>query len=133
MKNAIPLVWRRIPDRYALIGSECENCKTDYFPQRKFCSKCRRKGRVVTKQMPEEGKIYSFTEVQVAPIGHENEAPYFLAIVELKNGVKLMTQIVDSEEEKIKFGAPVKMMFRKITEDDKDGVIAYGYKFKVTG
>ncbi|MBI5225447.1 Zn-ribbon domain-containing OB-fold protein [Candidatus Micrarchaeota archaeon] len=131
MKNAIPLIWRRIPERYALMGTVCENCKTEYFPKRMFCAKCRRKGRVVEKQMPDEGKIFSFSEVHVAPTGHESEAPYFLAIIELKNGVRLMSQIVDSEKEKIKFGSPVKMMFRKITEDDHDGTIAYGYKFKV--
>ncbi|MFH1750050.1 MAG: Zn-ribbon domain-containing OB-fold protein [Candidatus Micrarchaeota archaeon] len=131
MKNAIPLVWRRIPERYALMGSVCENCKTEYFPQRTFCSKCRRKGKIKEKLMPPVGKIHSFTEVHVAPLGHENEAPYFLAIVELDNGVKIMSQVVDSEEEGIKFDAPVKMVFRKISEDDKEGVIAYGYKFKV--
>jgi len=131
MRGAIPLLWRRIPERYALIGSICENCKTEYFPQRKFCAKCRRKGRITDHQMPSEGKIFSFTQVHAAPIGHENEAPYYLAIVELKNGVRLMSQIVDSEDEKIKFGADVKMMFRKISEDDNEGVIAYGYKFKV--
>ncbi len=131
MDGAIPLVWRRIPERYTLMGSLCENCKTEYFPQRKFCSKCRRKGRIVQKRMPEQGKIFSFTEVQAAPSGHEDEAPYFLAIVELNNGVKLMSQIVDSEREKIKFDAPVKTVFRKIAEGDDEGLIAYGYKFKV--
>jgi uncharacterized protein len=131
MKNAIPLVWRRIPERYGLMGTICENCKTEYFPQRRFCAKCRRRGKLVPKKMPEEGKIASFSEVHAAPSGHEDEAPYFLAIVELKNGVKIMTQIVDSEREKIKFDAPVKMLFRKIGEEDNEGLIAYGYKFKV--
>lgn len=131
MKNAIPLLWRRIPERYALVGSECQNCKTDYFPQRKFCYKCRRRGKVVEKQMPLDGKIFSFSQVHAAPMGHEDEAPYYLAIVELSNGVKIMTQIVDSEHKEITFGAKVEMVFRKITEDDDEGLIAYGYKFKV--
>ncbi len=131
MNVSVPLIWRKIPERYTLTGSVCENCKSEYFPQRKFCANCRRKGRIIPKRMPDEGKIFSYTEVHVAPSGHENEAPYFLAIIELKNGVMLMSQIVDSEREKIKFNAPVKMAFRKITEDDEEGLIAYGYKFKV--
>ncbi len=128
----MPLVWRRIPERYYLLGSKCENCKSEYFPQRQFCPKCRRKGKIVEKTMPETGKIVSFTQVHVPPAGFEHETPYFMAIVELQNGVKILSQIVDSDAEQVKIGAAVKMVFRKVMEDDEEGAIAYGYKFKVT-
>ena len=127
------MVWRRIPERYYLLGSKCENCKGEYFPQRKFCPKCRRKGRIVEKRMPEAGKIVSFTQVHVAPAGFEHETPYFMAIIELQNGVRILSQVVDSDAEQVRIGAPVKMAFRKVKEDGDEGAIAYGYKFKVAG
>ena len=37
----LAITWRRIPERYRLTGSACENCKTNYFPTRKLCPKCR--------------------------------------------------------------------------------------------
>ena len=82
--------------------------------------------------MPREGKIISWTEVFSGPEGFEHEVPYFLAIIELNNKVKILGQIVDSEKEKVKIGANVKKVFRKISDTDVEGPIAYGYKFKVT-
>ncbi len=81
--------------------------------------------------MPLTGKIFSFTEVHSAPIGFEFETPYFMALIELANGVKILSQIVDSDEEKIKIGAPVKAVFRRITSGGSEDAIAYGAKFKV--
>ena len=131
MKEALPLVWREIPERYNLIGSVCGNCKHEFFPQRVICPNCRRRGQLTAKKMPDEGKIYSFTEVHSAAKGFENETPYTLALVELGNGVKILTQIVDSPAEKIKIGAKAKAVFRKIFADGEEGVIAYGFKFQI--
>jgi uncharacterized OB-fold protein len=131
MQNALPLQWRNYSERYFLHGSYCENCKTPFFPARAVCPNCRRKGKMIEQDMPRKGKIYSFTEVFVSPAGFENETPYFLAIIELENGAKVLSQIVDSEKEKVKIGATVKKVFRKIADTDEEGAIAYGYKFKV--
>ena len=43
----------------------------------------------------------------------------------------MLAQVVDSEPEKVKIGAKVKKMFRKISDPEAEGAIAYGYKFKV--
>lgn len=131
MKRALPLLWRRIPERYNLIGSRCETCGTDYFPARSVCPTCRRKGKMVPKSMPREGTIYSFSQVHAAPTGFEHETPYFLAIIELTNGVRVLAQLVDAPPEKVKLGARAKMIFRRIFTDDEEGPIAYGYKFKL--
>ena len=131
MRKFLSMIWRRIPERYNLIGSKCDSCGAEFFPQRKLCHACRRKGKLSTVPMPREGKIYSFTEVHSAPSGFEHESPYFLALVELSNGVRLLTQLVDSPAERVKVGAKVAVVFRKIFEDDAEGAIAYGYKFKV--
>jgi len=82
-------------------------------------------------EMPRIGKIISYTKVYVPPEGFKNEAPYYLAIIELENKARVLSQIVDSEPEKIKIGAKVKKVFRRIAEPDKYGTITYGYKFKV--
>ncbi len=131
MKRALPLLWRRIPERYNLIGSRCDTCKASYFPARSVCPECRRKGKMASQRMPNEGTVYSFTHVHAAPSGFEHETPYFLAIIELTNGVRVLSQLVDSPPEKVKFGAKARMVFRRIVTDDEEGPIAYGYKFKI--
>ncbi|HZX20154.1 MAG TPA: Zn-ribbon domain-containing OB-fold protein [archaeon] len=128
---SIPIHWRRFDERYRLTGNKCTNCGSIYFPARPVCVKCRSKGKLVKEQMPFTGKIYSHTKVLVGPIGFEFETPYFIGIIELDNGVKILAQIVDSEESKVKIGAKVSKLFRKISDRNEEGVIAYGYKFKV--
>ncbi|MBI4399409.1 Zn-ribbon domain-containing OB-fold protein [Candidatus Micrarchaeota archaeon] len=130
MGVGLSLSWRRIPERYTLLGTKCDNCKINYFPTRKICPKCRRKGSVKDVRFSGKGKIYSYTLVTSPPTGFELEAPYILAIVELVEGPKLTTQIVDTKLEEVKIGMPVEMAFRKIQEEGEEGLIHYGFKFK---
>jgi len=127
----LAITWRRLPERYRLTGSSCENCKTAYFPTRKLCPKCRRKGRIATKQFSGKGTVYSFTEVASGPVGFELESPYVLAIIELEEGPRLTAQIVGISEKDVKIGDSVEMVFRKIQEDSAEGLIHYGYKFRL--
>ena len=133
VQGSLPLHWRKYPERYRLEGNINEQTGQEFFPARVVDPTAGRGGKLKAKEMPREGKILSWTEVFAGPLGFENETPYFLAIVELTNGVKLLTQVVDSEKEKIKIGAKVKKMFRKISDTDAEGAIAYGYKFRVVG
>ena len=127
----LAITWRRIPERYRLLGTYCGNCKTNYFPARKLCTKCRRKGIISPKQFSGKGKIYSYSELSSGPAGFELAAPYLLAIVELDEGPKLTAQVVGVKDSDVKVGDCVEMVFRKIQEDSKEGLIHYGYKFRL--
>jgi len=129
--TGLALTWRRIPERYNLIGSRCENCGEAFFPVRTICPNCRRRGRIKREAFSGNGKIYSYTFVASPPTGFELEAPYIMAVIELEEGAKVTAQLVDTDYEKVKIGAPVKMVFRKIQEEGKEGLIHYGFKFKV--
>ena len=131
MKESIALMWRRLPERYKLIGSLCENCKAHYFPPRSICPKCRRKGKVSRFEYSGEGKVYSFTEINSGPIGFEHQTPYVIAIIELAEGAKCLGQIVDARLADVKIGDPVEGTFRKIQSDDPEGPIHYGFKFRL--
>ncbi len=131
MKGSAPLNWRRFPERYNLHGSYCENCGTAFFPGRAICPNCRRKGKLIEQDMPRTGRIISFTKVHVAPSGFRHETPYHLAIIELENKARVLSQIVDSEDKAIKIGAKVKKAFRRMGQADKYGTITYAFKFRV--
>ena len=122
--------WRHIQQRYNLIGSKCTNCDGVYFPPRVICPKCRRKGNIETIQFKGKGKIHSFSIVETPTDDFKTIAPYAVAIIELEEGAKLTSQLVECNLDEIKIGDPVEMVFRKIREDGEDGVISYGFKFK---
>ena len=124
-------IWRHIQQRYNLIGSKCAKCYGVYFPPRVICPECRRKGNIENIQFKGKGKIHTFSIVETPTDDFKTIAPYPVAIIELEEGVKLTSQIVGCDLNEIKIGDPVEMVFRKIKEDGEDGVISYGFKFKL--
>lgn len=131
MSQGLPLYWRLIPQRYNLIGSICKSCDERYFPRRELCPKCRRKGKIEEIKFCGEGKIYSHTTIYAPPDGFEDQRPYVLAIIKLKEGPKVTAQVVDCKSKDVKIGKRVKLVFRKITSHGSKGIIKYGYKFKL--
>lgn len=120
-------VWRKRIDRYRLLGLKCKNCGNEIFPKRMVCPKCG--GREFTeKQMPFTGKIVARTSVHIGAKFLEYDTPYQLAVVELDNGVCITAQVVDAKPEDVQIGKKVKIVYRKLQEEGKTGVIAYGYK-----
>lgn len=124
--------WRHIQQRYNLIGSKCTTCGRVFFPPRVVCPDCRRKGNIESFKFSGKGKIYTYSIIRTPTDDFKAIAPYAVAIIELDEGAKITAQLVDCDVDTIEIGDPVEMVFRKIREDGEDGVISYGYKFKIT-
>jgi len=123
----VPKTWREFPQRYRLEASKCNNCGKIFFPPRLICSNC--KSREFTPiKLPKEGKIYSFTIIRTPSSEFKDYSPFAIALIELENGVKIMSQLVDCNFNDLEIGKRVKLVFRKIQEDSSSGIIAYGYK-----
>lgn len=125
---AVPRFWREIPNRYNLIGTRCNRCSTIFFPPRHICPNCRRTGKLEHYKLEGRGKIYSYTVVHFAAKGFEDQVPYVLAIVELKEGPRLTAQITDCNPDEVEIGDEVEIVFRRMGEDGPNGMIYYGYK-----
>ena len=59
-----------------------------------------------------------------------NTRPTLVALIELDDGVQILSQVVDVEPEAVKVGMKVEYAFRKVTEDGQAGLLQYGYKFR---
>ncbi|MBU1167212.1 Zn-ribbon domain-containing OB-fold protein [Patescibacteria group bacterium] len=122
--------WRLYESRYNLVGSVCRTCGKQYFPKSSFCSKCG-SDKLTDETFSKEGTVYSFSKVNVSPYLFQKQTPYVVALIKLKNGPLITSQIVDSEAEKIKIGQKVKAVFRKISDEKKGEIISYGIKFRL--
>ena len=118
---------REVPQRYRLEAGKCTKCGDVSFPPRLVCPKCRGKS-FRTIKLADEGTVQTFTIVRVASDKFSKETPFAVGIVELNDGVKVTCQIVDVEPEDLKIGQKVRMVFRRIQEDGKAGILCYGYK-----
>lgn len=120
--------WRKIPQRYNLIGTQCTTCGRYFYPPRSLCPDCRRGGKVHDHQFKGEGEIVTYTVIRSASDHFGNSTPYVLAIVKLDEGPNLTAQIVCRPEE-AQIGMRVHSVFRRIMADGESGVIHYGTKF----
>ncbi len=126
-------IWRETEYRYNLIGFKCNNCGRSYFPPRDICPYCHREsiGKMEKVKFSGNGEILSYTTVHDAPPAFKRQVPYTLALVKLDEGPVITAQIVDCDPDEVNTGKKVHMVFRKIREDGTNGVIEYGYKFRL--
>jgi uncharacterized protein len=120
--------WRKIPQRYNLIGTKCMTCGRHFFPPRTFCPDCRRNGKIVDHKFSGFGTVVTHTTIQTAPDQFASAGPYVLAIIKLDEGPQMTTQII-AEPKDVKIGMRVKSTFRRIATDGDSGIIHYGTKF----
>ncbi len=120
--------WRMRDRYYRMLGNKCDSCGAEFFPAVNICRKCRSTD-LRDYEMPQEGKLLSYTLQKESLAGFEDQEPMIFGLVQLGNGVKVLGQLVDMPYESLKTGDKVRAVFRKIRADGEAGQIYYGYKF----
>lgn len=125
---SVPRYWRNEVPRYRLVGKICAACESKYFPEKAIC----RCGSTDFKdyKLSENGEVITWTKIGNPPIGFQKFKPYIVALIQLEDGVKILSQVVDVDAEEMNAGLKVEAVFRKVKEDGKTGIIQYGYKFR---
>ena len=126
-----PKYFREIPQRYRLEAARCKKCGTIHFPPRIICNNCKSQ-EFETVRLSDTGKLATYTIIRVGPSKFSQETPYAVGVVELDDGVKITTQIVETDLNKLQIGQKVKLVFRRIQDDGKAGIHCYGYKAVVS-
>ncbi len=94
---------------------QCKDCKTWIHTPRPMCPRCR---SLAIEWVPTrgKGKVYSWVTYHKAE--HPGfKAPYSVVLVELDEGVRLISNMVDVKSEDIYIDMPVEVVFDNITED----------------
>jgi len=94
----------------------CDDCNTAYFYPRSICPNCfSRNTRWF--QASGRGTLYAFSVVHRAP-SPAFTAPYIAAMVELAEGPRMPTNLVEMEPDpaKIKIGMAVEVVFEDVTD-----------------
>ena len=75
-----------------------------------------------------DGKLITYTVIHIGPSKFADQVPYAVGIVELKEGVRLLAQLADVDLSRLKVGMPMRIEFRRISEEGDAGILNYGYK-----
>jgi uncharacterized protein len=90
--------------------SMCTQCRHMTFPPKPVCPECWSES-VQWVELSGRGLLRSFTEVSAAPAMFADDAPYVLCIVDLEEGVRVLSRILASWDE-LSIDAPVQVQVR---------------------
>ena len=125
----VPRYWRNLPFIYRLSGWRCVECGAFHPVKPIVCSRCRSR-ESQEAELPKTGRLIAYTVLRSPPKGYEEQAPYIVGLVELDDGTRLISQIVDVSEDELKEDMRVEAVFRRLRSNDERDVIEYGYKFR---
>jgi len=100
--------WRGVKN-HGLVIQRCKSCGTFRHPPRPMCPQCR---SLEIEWVPSsgKGKVYSWVTYRQSP--HPGfKAPYSVVLVELEEGVRMVSSLTDYPPEKIHIGMPVQVTF----------------------
>lgn len=94
----------------------CNTCEQNYFPPRPFCPKCGSRDVKVVKASG-KGRLYSYIINHLPSPGFK--PPFTVAIVELEEGPRLMTNLLDIDPDpaKLELDMPLEVTFEKLTDE----------------
>lgn len=98
-----------------LLLQRCESCGNLLFYPRTHCDACQSE-RLVWETASGAGTIASYTVVRRG-VSADFEAPYVVALIDLAEGPRMMSQIVDTDPDALAVGLSVKVDFAAWSED----------------
>ena len=114
--------WKATTEGRFLL-QRCNACDIVLWFPRRNCPKCWTED-VSTFDAQQTGTIYSFTVVRKGKGAFQDAGPFVIAYVELADGPRIMTNIVDCDLDALHIGMPVEMVFH----DTGEGSALYRFR-----
>ncbi len=106
--------WEGV-QRHELVFQKCGDCGTWVHPPRPTCPKCRSLEKEWASSSG-KGTVHSVVTYRESP-DPAFKVPFSVVLVELEEGVKLVSNMVDIEPEDIQIGMSVEVVFEEVQED----------------
>lgn len=114
---------------YRLEATRCPACGVTHFPPRSRCHLCG-SDQMEEARLSGRGRVLSLTRVYQPARGFRDSVGAATALIELREGVRLIAQLTDVDPEDVAPGLEVEMVVRRLRADHEQGMIVYGYKFR---
>ena len=107
--------WWEALQRHELYVQKCRDCGDLRYHPRAQCTNCL-SPRTEWIRCSGRGTVYTFTTTyQNQGAGFRESLPYIMAWVELEEGVKILTNLVECRPEEAKIGMPVEVVYEDVT------------------
>ena len=106
-----------------VMGTRCKDCGLSFFPPRMDCNQCLA-SNVEWFEVSGKGKLVSFSKLQYAPVGFEDDVPYCIALLDYGD-YKVFGRIApDLKDDQIQVG----MQMQTVVNELPNGQLNYVFK-----
>ncbi|MGD0381359.1 MAG: Zn-ribbon domain-containing OB-fold protein [Acidimicrobiales bacterium] len=110
-----------------LLGSRCTVCGRHHFPRQDTCPYCTAEGASPV-ELSDTGRLWSWTTVTTAPPGYGGEVPYGFGVVELPEGLRVITRLTETDPARLSAGEPMALVVVPVRVDaDGRQVLTYAF------
>lgn len=99
-----------------LMLPRCDDCGEVIWYPRRFCPFCA-STNVTYTEMSGNGVVYTFTVVRKGAGPFREVAPYVIAVVELDEGPRMMTNLIGVAPDEVRIGQSVRVVFEPVVDD----------------
>lgn len=100
-----------------LLLRKCRACGEYHYYPRPFCPMCW-SDDVEWAEASGKATLYTHSTVYMNDLPPFNErVPYIAAVVDLEEGPRMMTEVVDCTPEQLEVGMPLEVTYREVTDD----------------
>ena len=110
-----------------LLGSRCGACGRALFPRATTCPYCA-SDDVEPVALSDHGTLWGWTAVTAAPPGYVGTVPFGFGVVELPEGLRVITRLEEPDPARLAFGMPMKLVVVPVGDDD-GGTTLMTYSF----
>jgi uncharacterized protein len=103
-----------------LVLPRCLSCGRCHFYPRAICPHCMGE-RLEWVAASGRGSVHSFTVVHRPPPGFEDQSPYVVALIDLEEGVRMMSWVTGCDPAEVRIGLPVEVVFPAGPADGEAG------------
>jgi uncharacterized OB-fold protein len=113
--------------KVALLGGRCSDCGRYHFPLASRCPYCG-SAAVTEVRLSDRGTVWGWTAVTTAPPGYNGPVPFGFGVVELPEGLRVITRFEEPDPDRLAFGMAVELTIVDVgTNDDGDPISTYSF------
>jgi uncharacterized OB-fold protein len=123
-----PGLFTEDADEPRLVAARCPACARLQFPAAETCPYCAADGCRPVPVGP-AGTLCLYTAVTSRPPGYRGELPYGFGVVELPEGLRVVTRLTEHRIERLRPGLPVRLVVAPLfTDDEGRGVLSWAFR-----
>ena len=110
-----------------LLGGRCPTCGHHHFPRADICPYCASPGTEAAT-LSASGRLWAWTAVTHAPPGYQGPVPYGFGVVELPEGIRVITRLTEADPSRLRFDQAMHLVLDDLhVDDDGRRIVAYAF------